>query len=69
MPNYYRLSTPSDIRDIPQEWIDGLVASDNPKKNEWVLAPEKPIESHVWQNGEWVESAAQFVAPTVPEGL
>jgi hypothetical protein len=75
MPNYYRASNPSDLRDIPQEWIDGLTASNNPKKDEWVLAPENPSENHVWQNGEWVEpaitnaDAVPFLAPHVPEGM
>ena len=54
MPNFYRASNPSDIRNIPQEWIDGLVASDNPKKDEWVLAPEKPSKNHLWEDKQWV---------------
>jgi hypothetical protein len=70
MPNYYRASNPSDFRDIPQEWIDDLILNNNPKKDEWILAPKKPSESHVWQNGEWVElPATPFTAPAVPEGM
>lgn len=55
MPNYYRASNPNDLRDIPQEWIDDLVANDNPKSDDWILASVQPSQNHYWLNGEWVE--------------
>ena len=74
---YYRSSNPSDLRDLPQEWIDALIANNNPKKDEWILAPDRPSQNHFWSNGQWVEilvtsneaDAVQFIPPSVPEGL
>ena len=79
MPNYYRSSNPNDLRDLPQEWIDSLIANNNPKKDEWILAPDRPSENHYWSNGQWVEILAattneaadsvQYIPPSVPENL
>lgn len=79
MPNYYRASNPSDLRNLPQEWIGALIANNNPKKDEWILAPDRPSENHYWSNGQWVEilaattndeaDAVQFIPPSVPENL
>lgn len=54
MPNYYNKSNPSDLRDLPQSLIDTWVEVNNPKLQEWIIAPAKPSPDAVWDNGEWV---------------
>jgi hypothetical protein len=54
MPNYYRTSDPTDLRDLPQSLIDTWVEVNNPKLQEWILAPAKPSPDAVWDNGQWV---------------
>ena len=54
MPNYYNKSNPSDLRDLPQSLIDTWVEVNNPKLQEWILAPAKPSPDAVWDNGQWV---------------
>ena len=54
MPNYYNKTNPSDIRDLPQSLIDTWVEVNNPKLQEWILAPAKPSPDAVWDNGQWV---------------
>lgn len=53
MPNYYNKSNPSDLRDLPQSLIDTWVEVNNPKLQEWILAPAKPSPDAVWDNGNW----------------
>lgn len=54
MPNYYNKTNPSDLRDLPQSLIDTWVEVNNPKLQEWILAPAKPSPDAVWDNGKWV---------------
>lgn len=54
MPNYYNKTNPSDLRDLPQSLIDTWVEVNNPKLQEWILAPSKPSPDAVWDNGQWV---------------
>lgn len=54
MPNYYNKTNPSDLRDLPQSLIDTWVEVNNPKLQEWILAPAKPSPDAVWDNGQWV---------------
>jgi hypothetical protein len=54
MPNYYNKTNPSDLRDLPQSLIDTWVEVNNPKLQEWILAPAKPSPDAVWGNGQWV---------------
>lgn len=53
MPNYYNKSNLSDLRDLPQSLIDTWVEVNNPKLQEWILAPAKPSPDAVWDNGKW----------------
>jgi hypothetical protein len=79
--NYYRLSDPSDVRDLSSTYAE-WVATDNPKANDWALVPPipnyNPATEHppVWGNGEWVltpltpeeiAAAARKVWPTVAD--
>jgi hypothetical protein len=54
MPNYYNKTNPSDLRDLPQSLIDTWVEVNNPKLQEWILAPAKPSPDAVWDSGQWI---------------
>ena len=54
MPNYYNKTNLSDLRDLPQSLIDTWVEVNNPKLQEWILAPAKPSPDAVWDNGQWI---------------
>ena len=54
MPNYYNKTNLSDLRDLPQSLIDTWVEVNNPKLQEWILAPAKPSPDAVWANGQWL---------------
>jgi len=53
MPNYYRISDPTDLRDLPQNLLDDWAAAGNPKLAEWIAAPAKPAEDAIWAAGQW----------------
>ena len=53
MPNYYRISEPSDVRDLSDQMAAWELA-DNPKRNDWAVQPTAPSADAVWQNGVWV---------------
>jgi hypothetical protein len=52
MPNYYRISDPSDVRDLGDQ-MAAWVAAGNPKADAWAVQPEAPSADAVWQDGEW----------------
>ncbi len=62
MPNYYRISDPSDVRDLGDQ-MAAWVAAGNPKKNDWAVQPEAPSADAAWQNGEWVVPPAPTFTP------
>lgn len=53
-----------EIKDLSDELISGWIENDNPKKDKWVVLPEKPSNDHYWNNGEWILSS-----PSVPESV
>ena len=53
MSNYYRISDPSDVRDLGEQ-MAAWVAAGNPKANDWALQPAAPSADAVWTNGAWV---------------
>jgi hypothetical protein len=54
MPNlHYRISDPTDLRDLPQSLLDDWAAAGNPKLAEWQPAPAKPAENAIWAAGQW----------------
>jgi hypothetical protein len=46
---YFRKSDPSDLREL-----DLATFGNNPKKEQWQLAPARPSADAVWSNGEWI---------------
>lgn len=53
-----------EIKDLSDELIYGWIENNNPKKDKWVLLPERPSNEHYWNNGEWILSS-----PSVPESV
>jgi hypothetical protein len=53
MTLYYNKNT-YQLKDLPSELISAWEQADNPKKNEWILAPIKPQENAIWNNGSWL---------------
>ena len=43
------------IKDLSDELISGWIENDNPKKDKWVLLPEKPANDYYWNNGVWTQ--------------
>jgi hypothetical protein len=72
MPNYYRISDPSDVRDLGEQMAAWEVA-DNPKRFDWAVQSAPPSVYAVWTNGAWVvppmatmtaeEAVAQYFSP------
>lgn len=54
MALYYNKNS-LELRELPQSYINELRSNDNPKLDQWVLAPEKPSENSIWQNGAWID--------------
>jgi hypothetical protein len=63
MPNlYYRISDPSDVRDLGDQMAAWLAAG-NPKADAWAEQPAAPSVDAVWQDGAWsVPPVATFTA-------
>ena len=52
MLNYYRISDPSDVRDLGEQMAAWEVA-DNPKRFDWAVQPAAPSDDAVWADGQW----------------
>jgi len=52
MLKYYRISDPSDVRDLGDQMAAWLAAG-NPKADAWAERPAAPSAAAVWQNGAW----------------
>jgi hypothetical protein len=65
MLNYYRISDPSDVRDLSEQ-MAAWVAAGNPKANDWAVQPAAPSSDAVWADGAWsVPPAATFTAEQI----
>lgn len=66
MPNlYYRISDPSDVRDLSEQ-MTAWVAAGNPKASDWAEQPAAPSADAVWQDGAWVvPPVATFTAEEI----
>lgn len=54
MTLYYNQNT-LELHDLPDSYIEELRSNNNPKADQWILAPEKPGDNYYWNNGQWVE--------------
>lgn len=63
MPKYYRISNPSDVRDIGDQ-MAAWIAAGNPKANDWAVQPAAPSADAVWSGGQWF-----FPQPADPVSL
>ena len=62
MSYYYRITDPSDVRDLGDQ-IAAWELADNPKRFDWTLQPARPSDNAVWQDGVWsVPPVATFTA-------
>ena len=52
MPNYYRITDPSDVRDLGDQ-MAAWVAAGNPKADDWAVQPAAPSDDAVWSDGAW----------------
>ena len=52
MLNYYRITDPSDVRDLSEQ-MAVWTAAGNPKANDWALQPAAPSADAVWADGAW----------------
>ena len=65
MLNYYRISDPSDVRDLGEQ-MAAWVAAGNPKANDWAVQPAAPSADAVWADGAWsVPAAPTFTAEEI----
>jgi hypothetical protein len=62
MPNYYRISDPSDVRDLELQRAAWAVYA-NPKQHEWAEQPAAPSADAVWQDGAWSVPPAPTFTP------
>jgi hypothetical protein len=63
MLNYYRISDPSDVRDLGEQ-MAAWVAAGSPKADAWAVQPAAPSDDAVWSDGAWsVPPVATFTAP------
>ena len=52
MLNFYRISDPSDVRDLGEQ-MAAWVAAGNPKANDWAVQPAAPSPDAAWADGAW----------------
>lgn len=52
MLNYYRITDPSDVRDLGEQMAE-WTATGNPKANDWAERPASPSPDAVWASGAW----------------
>jgi hypothetical protein len=63
MLNYYRITDPSDVRDLGEQMAAWELA-DNPKRFAWAVQPAAPSADAVWTNGEWIVPPAPTYTAT-----
>lgn len=44
-----------ELKELPDDLISAWETANNPKRNDWILAPNKPTETSIWNNGYWIE--------------
>jgi hypothetical protein len=59
---YYRISDPSDVRDLGEQ-MALWVAAGNPKQNDWAVQSAPPSPDAVWTDGAWIAPPAPTHTP------
>ena len=59
---YYRISDPSDVRDLGEQ-MAVWTAAGNPKGNDWAVQPAAPSADTVWTDGAWSVPPAPTFTP------
>lgn len=59
---YYRISDPSDVRDLSEQ-MAAWAAAGNPKASDWMLQPVAPSPDAQWQDGAWIVPPAPTYTP------
>ncbi len=69
---YYRISDPSDVRDLGEQMAAWELA-DNPKRFDWAVQSAPPSVDAVWTDGAWIvppvatmtaeEAVSQYFSP------
>ena len=59
----YNINT-YELKEIESTLLEEWVSSNNPKGELWTVAPEKPDDSYIWNNGSWIASI-----PVVPDNI
>lgn len=60
---YYHKDT-YELKDIPQSLVNDWEINNNPKLNNWILAPIKPDGEYAWNSGNW-----ELVTQPVPQSI
>lgn len=45
----------NELRELPDSYIDELIAAGNPKAAQWQPTPPKPSDNATWSNGQWIQ--------------
>lgn len=53
MSLYYNKNT-HELKELPEKLILEWEQANNPKINDWIIAPDKSSDSAVWNNGVWI---------------
>jgi hypothetical protein len=53
-----------ELKELPPFLIEEWKLNNNPKSNDWILAPNKPGENYLWNKGVW-----EPIVPSVPTSI
>lgn len=59
---YYRISDPSDVRNLGEQMAAWELA-DNPKRFDWSIQPAAPTADAVWTDGAWIVPPVPTYSP------
>lgn len=59
---YYRISDPSDVRDLSEQ-MAAWVEAGNPKASDWAVQPAAPSVDAVWTDGAWIVPPVPTYSP------
>ena len=59
----YNINT-YELKEIDSDLLNEWIENNNPKRDLWIIAPEKPDDSYIWNNGSW-----EAPIESVPENI